>query len=496
MTELDSNSKSAPPSSGRLSNLNPVSRFIIFARVHEALQYLRHLVPSLSLTLKPILLDAFPHETDSNRTHKIYVNNLLKLISYAPELRNDVLMLVTDRLVKIDVGVQLDIEDLADDAGEDLVRKISQVQQSLDEDHEDSDTSDTESEDDEEDEDDEVQRTKDIMKNVEKMDSMLEILFEYYNKDFLHGSAEDEIGTVNVLLSQFWSTMLPALRSRHTQFLLFHFVQQSPAYIDTFVGTCIQITFDRKKQPPIMRQASAAYLASFVARGSHVPASIVRDVFDYIGNELEQLRHEHEPTCKGPHLRRYSDFYSLVQALLYIFCFRWRDLQLNSDDEDEDGELAMQDHQFKYGVKEALSQNIFSKLNPLKVCSPAIVTEFARMANHLGAVYVFHLLETNKRIRLSQFSNTIEQSYKHSNPNRETALSMSTDESHQHLDEYFPFDPYHLPKSKRWIEGDYREWAGIPGLDEQEADSEDDEDVVVNENVEEGTDTDETGKSL
>lgn len=466
--------------------------------MHEALQYLCRLVPSVSLILKSVLLDAFPHETDSNRTHKIYTNNLLKLISYAPELRPDVLLLVTDRLVKIDVGVQLDIEDLADEAGEDLVQKISQAQRSLDEEQDDSDVSDTESEDDEEDEDEEVQRTKDIMKNVEKMDSLLEILFEYYSQDFLRGSAEDQIGTVNLLLSQFGSTILPALRSRHTQFLLFHFVQRSPAYVDTFVGTCIQITFDRKKQPPVMRQASAAYLASFVARGSHVPSSIVRDVFDYIGLELEQIRREHEPTCKGPHLRRYSDFYSLVQALLYIFCFRWRDLLLSSDDEDgvEGDDFAMQDHQFKPSVKEALSRNIFSKLNPLKVCSPAIVSEFARVANHLHAIYVFHLLETNKRIRLSHFSDNMERSYKHSDPNRETALSMSADESHQHLDEYFPFDPYHLPKSKRWIEGDYRDWADIPGLADQEADSEDNEEIVVNSDAEEGTDTDETGESL
>ena len=421
------------------------------------------------------------------------MTNLLTLIGYAPELRSDVLVLATDRLVKIDVGVQVDIEDLADDADEDLVQKISQVQQSLDEETEDNEISETESEDDEEDEDDEVQRTKDIMKNVAKMDSMLDILFEYYDQDFSSGSTEDQNGLLDMLLSQFATTILPALRSRHTQFLLFHFAQRSPTYIDTFVGTCIQIAFDKRKQPAIMRQASAAYLASFVARGSHVPAGIVRDVFDYISNELEHLRHEYERNCKGPNLQRYSDFYSLVQALLYIFCFRWRDLQLDAD-EDEDDDLGIQDHQFKSGVKEALSRNIFSKLNPLKLCSPAIVTEFARVANHLGAVYVFHLLETNKRIRLSQLPNSTEPSHKHSNPDRETALSMSADESHQYLDEYFPFDPYHLPKSKRWIERDYREWTGLPGLENQDVDSEDDEDLAVDNDVEEGTDTDETSK--
>ena len=466
-----------------------MSRSTIFSRVHHALQYLRDLVPSTTHALQPVLLGAFPHETDSNRTHKIYMDNLLTLISYAPELQSDILVLATDRLVKIDVGVQVDIEDLADDAGEDLVQKISQVQQSLEDESDGNESSETESEDDEEDEDEEIQRTKDIMKNVEKMDSMLDILFNFYDQKLLCGSVDDQNGVLEMLLSQFSSTILPALRSRHTQFLLFHFAQRSPIFIDTFVGTCIHIAFDRKKQPAIIRHASTAYLASFVARGNHVPASIVRDIFDFISGKLEQLRRQHEPTCTGPNLQRYSDFYTLVQALLYIFCFRWKDLQLNQDDENED-DLAMQDHQFKAGVKESLSQNIFSKLNPLKVCSPAIVAEFARVANHLHAIYVFHILETNKRIRLSRFSSFTDSNLKHSAPDRETALSTNSDDSHQHLDEYFPFDPYHLPRSKRWIEGDYREWAGVPGLKDQDTDSDDDDHSIMNDDNEDSSDSD------
>ena len=140
-------------------------------------------------------------------------------------------------------------------------------------------------------------------------------------------------------------------------------------------------------------------------------------------------------------------------------------------------------HHWIPGIKETLSQNIFSKLNPLKVCSPAIVTEFAKIANHLGVVYVYHLLETNKRLRLSHFVAVGE---------RETALSVRKEESYQQLDEYFPFDPYHLPRSKRWVEGDYRVWKGIPdlqedGAEESESDEEDEEEESE---MEEGTGTD------
>lgn len=437
---------------------------------------------------------AFPHQTDSRRSHVVYIQNLLKLVEYAPELRGEVLALITERLVKIDVQVQVDLEDLADDVGEGLVDQIPPARPDLMDDIEESDVSDEEEDPDEDEEDEEAQRAKEITKNVQKMDAILDILFSHYEQSFTNPSIEEQVGSLNILLSQFVSTILPTHRSRHTQFLLFHFAQQSSKYIDTFTGTCVQITFD-KGQPAIVRQASAAYLASFVARGMHVPSNIVRDVFDYIGGELTRLRREYEPSCRGPDMRRYSSFYVLVQALLYIFCFRWRDLESSPDDDYEDDDLNTyygQEHQWISGVKDNLSQNIFSKLNPLKVCSTTIVTEFARIANHLSIVYVYHLLETNKRVRALQSAET-----GYGQPNRETALSARRDESSQHLDAYFPFDPYHLPKSKRWIEGDYREWSGIPGLDDEQAsESDSDDEDGLGSGAEQGTETDETGGSF
>ena len=494
--EALSNDLLAPPSKGRIGDLPVVTRLIVYARAHRALHYLLQLIPSAGRILSSTIITAFPHQTESRRSHVIYVQNLLKLVEYSPELRGEVLALITERLVKIDVQVQVDLEDLAEDVGEGLVDQIPPARPDVMDEVEESDMSDEEGdsgEDEEEEEEEEAQKAKEITKNVEKMDAMLDILFSHYEQSFANPSIEEQVGSLNILLSQFVTTILPTHRSRHTQFLLFHFAQQSPEYIDTFVGTCVQMTLD-KGQPAIVRQASAAYLASFVARGIHVPSIIVRDVFDYIGGELARLRREHEPDCHGPNMRRYSSFYVLVQALLYIFCFRWRDLESAPDDDsdDEPNTPYSQEHQWKSGVKEALSHNIFSKLNPLKVCSTAIVTEFARIANHLSIVYVYHLLETNKRVRVLQSVG-----FGYGQPNRETALSARRDESSQHLDAYFPFDPYHLPKSKRWIEADYREWSGIPGLDDEEpSESDSDDESGPEDEAEEGTETDETGGSF
>ena len=428
----------------------------------------------------------------------VYVKNLIKVINYVPVLASQILGLITERLVKIDVQVQVDLEDLTDEVGESLINSLPQLQPNILEDLDDDDESGSESET-EDDENAEAERTKEIVGNVEKMDTMLDLMFTYYNQSFSKGSGEDKARITDMLISQFATIVLPAHRSRHTQFLLFHFLQKSPNYVDTFIGVCVEITFDRKQPAPI-RQAAGAYLASFVARGIHVPSTIVCDVFDYIGRELDRLRRQFEPTCRGPDLKRYSNYYNLVQVLLYMFCFRWRDLEIIDEADEDDDELLLStyrtEHSWRPGVKESLSINIFSKLNPLKVCSPAIINEFARVANHLGVVYVYHLLETNKRLRLSQLAVSAGSLSQYGHPARETALSMNGDESQYRLDEYFPFDPYHLPKSKRWIESDYREWAGVPGLDDEPAsDTESDGEEIVGSDAEEGTETDRTGRS-
>lgn len=398
--------------------------------------------------------------------------------------------MITERLVKIDLQVQEDLEDLAEDAEEGVVRHDSRAPSDVDRILDDSEDSDDESDTDEE-MDQELLRTREITKNVEKMDYMLDMLFTYHENQFASPSASIRASSLDILLSQFRTIILPTHRSRHTQFLLFHFVQQSPAYVDVFVGLCAQTCFD-KKRPAMVRQAAAAYLASFVARGLHVSPDIVREVWDYLSTELKRIYLESEPSCRGPDLQRYSTYYSLVQALLYIFCFRWRDLESGPDEDNDDDELPSiygEERQWRLGVKETFHLNLFSKLNPLKVCSPAIVTEFARIAHHLHVVYVYHLLETNKRIRLSRYLGPTS----YTQVNRETALTARKDEEHQHLDEYFPFDPYHLPRSKRWIEGDYREWKGIPGLDDEKAmDSASDEGDVEDSDVEEGTATEDS----
>ncbi|KAA8576483.1 hypothetical protein EYC84_006596 [Monilinia fructicola] len=463
-------------SSGRLPGCPAVSRETLSSRIHFALKYLLRLIPSASATLSPILSAKFPFADETKRVHVTYINNLVRLLEYAPELNSDVFALITDRLVKIDVQMQVDLDDVDDEVAGAIVQALamnpSEQEEEDDDDVDDSDDSDAESINSDDANGEQAKRAKEIQGSVEKMDAILDRLFAIYDPYF---TDPNSVEAANI--------------SRHTQFLLFHFAQKSEHLIDQFAGTCVQLAF-QPGRPAVLRQSSAAYLASFVARGAHVEPQVVRTVFELIGSNLDHIRTENELTCRGPDLKKYGTFYAMTQALLYIFCFRWRDLIDSSEVFDDEDPAAFIGHDLVWttGIKDTLSRAIYSKLNPLKICSPPIVSEFAKIAHHLRFMYVYPLLETNKRIRLSQFSSAVG-----NGALRDSGNGASNDSWHQ-LDAYFPFDPYQLPVSKKWIEDDYVLWKGIPGLNQDEDDDDssgDEEDDDENTPEDDDTATDE-----
>lgn len=469
-----------PQGTGRLPGYPAVQPSEIYTRVHMAMRYVLRLVPASSGTLSLILSTSFPSETDSAKSYVAYTRNLLRIIEYAPELQSDILALITEKMVKVDVQIQVDLEDFEDEIGEDLLHDAPpEDDEELDDD--DSDVSD---------DDEEDQRIHDMKESIHKVDGMIDVLFNHYTTPFTTGSLEDKENTLDLLLSHFQTIILPTYRSRHSQFLLFHFSQSSPELVDRFASACIQLVFS-KSQPAITRQSAAAYLASFVARGAHIPGEVVRDVFDLLLTHLNNLRIDYEPSCRGPDLRRYGPFYSTAQALLYIFCFRWRDLTtaaIEGDSAEQVEDLEPSQITFPPNAKEFLHKAIYSRLNPLKICSPAIVTEFARITHHFQFLYVYPLLETNKRLRVTAFRSI--STLTNPNYNQVERETRAGDHLGYQLDAYFPFDPYHLPRSQRWLEGDYVEWRGVPGLDADD-DSDSGADDDGDDDNEDATGTDE-----
>lgn len=490
LERLVSNFAKLPASLGRLPGEDCVPRPQMFVRLHLAIKTLLRQVPSASGILMKTLKVGFPNDLATTRSYIQYQKQLLRLAEYAKELKSEALALIMQRLVGVDVQIQQDLEDLAEESEERLLQRPS----SKDGDNEldDSDDSDSDSSSEETSTEDE-QRLKELRLKVAKMDGTLDLLFEYYAPLIQDGSDPEYNEAYQQMLSHFTTFILPN-RTRHAQFLLFHFAQTSEEHTALFTRRCGELAFVNGM--PAQRITAVAYLASFIARAAHISCHSVRDVVCALSEYLDAIRKRAEPDCRGPDRRSYAIYYAVAQALLYIFCFRWRDLvvgsanpDLDGDDYNEDDILAEhRDLAWLPGLKETLSRNIFSRLNPLKVCSPAIVAEFANIARHVRLVEVLSLLESNKRLRLGQTASYYGVGGRHAIDigRRETAWDRKTGEAHHQLEAYFPFDPYHLPKSKRWVDGDYNEWKLPRGM------RQDDEDGYSDEDSEDDSDSDDS----
>lgn len=464
-----------------------VTKSVMMARFHNTLQYLLRLVPSSSASLAECLRNEFPnHRIATRRQYVDYVKNMLRMPTYAPEIKGDVLTLTSERLLKLDVEIQEEIDDLEDDTEESALMAAGASGLTLDDDEEDEEEDDDKSANsddhsvnsDDLEESPEEKQLKYLRESVAKLDAVLDLLFEHYFLAYTEGNIMDKDDIFEQLSSQFMTFVLPTYRSRHSQFLMFLIAQGTQAHCSRFISDLLTIIMGRS-QNSVAAISSAAYLASFIARGSRVPRIAVREAVRLLSQHLTSIRRANEQVCRGPDLDRYTAFYACSQALLYIFCFRWRDLivvtedlqDVNLDDFDV---FTHGEPTWTTGTKELYTQVIYSRFNPLKVCSPIIVSQFAAIANHLRFLYVYPLLETNKRLRLSTFKNSLN-TMSGGVAFRESALTLKAGEAHCQLDAYFPFDPYLLPNSKKWLKGYYTEWKSISGMQAPADDSDDDD---------------------
>lgn len=486
LTMIVNKFRDSRPADWKVPDCPEVDRGEMRSRLHTSLQYLMQMFPAAKPVLRNTIVNKLPYSDESVRAHMAYMDNLLRLRDYAEDMAEDILDMILSHLIKIDVQMQLDLEDMDDEISSSVVYLLQNTEtpaswEDAGDDDEDSDAESVDSDDSAYDA--KAEKIKTIKCSVEKLDAMLDTLFMLYSGQFNEPDSDDGIRNFTILARQFTDIILPSLKSRHTQFLLFHVSQLSEQLMDAFCSTCMAIAFQTNR-PNIVRHAAAAYLASFVARGSHLPSDMVRTVFRVLLHHMDCLRETHEPQCRGPDIKKYQTYYALCQAALYIFCFRWRDLVVSNDDEVDPEDLSSyvgQDLQWLPNLRDILKRNVYSTLNPMKVCAPSIVEEFAKMAHRLNLMYIYPLLASNKRVRLSQF---VSDTYANGGALRDVG-EMEQGESYYQLEPYFPFDPYQLPVSKRWVEQDYLQWQKIPGLNVDE-----DEETVGNGNDHDSSDND------
>ena len=217
-----------------------------------------------------------------------------------------------------------------------------------------------------------------------------------------------------ILLGVFDRLLLTTNQTKYAQWSLFYVCRLR----EDFNSRLFEHLFDivqNVKYPPQQRQRACMYIASLASRASFIKESTTQMVLNYMCNWMTQYV-ELQGDSGRPDLTTHVLFYAMFHAISYIL--------KNVHDTLFDCPSA------KLTIQElGINMIVRSPLNPLKVCSPALVQSFIEVMSKYGI----------------SFTNVIQHNEKLVLPARDMFGANSP------LTDFFPFDPYLLKRSSAYL---------------------------------------------
>ncbi|XP_014255317.1 RNA polymerase I-specific transcription initiation factor RRN3 [Cimex lectularius] len=401
-----------------------------FEHIHQVILSILTVIPMSRDILLSSIQSCSPYIKKPAHEHEAYMYNILLISIKIPQLRYELLNFVITKIIALDVN-----------------SPKSEIERALETEehggvfHLEENTS------------HQISQTLDVC--------ML-MMFKYIHS-FCHENDNlviEKLKTLYLDLVKIFDNMiLPTHSTHYVQYLLFYLLGLKPALSVSFLKT-LWSKLNNPSVPSVLRQAAVYYIASLLARASYVSIISVQEmlldmavwIHSYIVNQDESSN------ISSQDMRVHTVFYSICQSLFYVIAFRYKEFIQTK------GGLA-----FLQGLN--LSKIVTSRLNPLKVCMPVIVSHFASVARAYQLAYCYTVIERNSRSTLPQV---------YMDSTGATTLVASA-----HIDTYFPFDPYLLPSSKPYITPFYREYIGPQDNDvtetnqQNKTENDDDDDFLV-----------------
>ena len=416
------------------------------------------LVPTAAFRLQAIVVQRMPHRTCDKQWLALYVENMLRLesSSLSSALGGQMLSLIVDRLIEIDVEIRWE-----DILREDDSSKVFMFHMNLDDDdilggHDDDEgfaVVDSSGPGCEAKHHRESSANRSLLNGAlptldemaDKMDVIMDMTFDHLQTCVQNGHGDLVFET---LMRSFQTTVLDTYKSKFTQFLIFYLCSLAPATCGNAFAALLCDIFESKSRPPNTRMSAAAYLASYLARANYLPLTVVvesvRRLLDWCVSYAQLAEDRRNPSMTTADPVLHGVFYCACQAVMYILCFRLKGLT--------------EDHRLKRILRTLpLQELVEHHLKPLSVCLPSVVDEFVKQAS------IAQLVDCRQ--------------WSHS---RDAASSQAAGSfgGEGRLDMFFPFDPYLLRISNRFISPHFIMWEMVELPELFEESSEEDDDFV------------------
>ncbi|KAK9679926.1 RNA polymerase I specific transcription initiation factor RRN3 [Popillia japonica] len=276
--------------------------------IHSVFNVLLKVIPMCKELLLKSLRQNFPFYKKSTHTHEYYLHNLLWILDYQPQLRLEILNLIISKLVVLDVNAPKEEIERAEgnDMYDDAVFKM------------DVDGSD----------ESKSRLTHPVGHTLDVcMDKLLNyIIMECHNTDTGEVDWNKTKGLYQDIISAFDKIILPTYNLHHVQFIMFLLCSFKTAIAEAFLNylwkkVCTPNTAS------VIRQTSVGYIASFIARATVVPLSMLKGTIQQMAEWVHSyISAQDELECINSDVRVHTVFYSVCQAVFYVIAFRQSDL--------------------------------------------------------------------------------------------------------------------------------------------------------------------------
>ncbi|KAL1506194.1 hypothetical protein ABEB36_005599 [Hypothenemus hampei] len=399
--------------------------------VHVLIQVLLNVIPMCKDLLLQSLYRQYPYYNKPVHTQEYYLHNLLTILSYQPSFMVEIFQLIFSKLVIMDINAPKEV----------LEEKYEENMFQVDED---------------------VKSVKTVSTNVTvvnrsslgiALDTCMDLVLNFILQECKNNKGEVDLERVtsiyNQILTAFDKVILPTYGSHHIQFIMFYLCSINSTVTESFL-TYLWKKVCNPNVAIVLRRTSVTYIVSLVARGLFVPLSLVKATMQRLSEWVHTYMTNLDGLeCVNSDLRIHTVFYSVCQALFYLVAFRHKDL-INKK----------KDIIFLESLQ--LGKMVSSRLNPLRVCQPTVVHNFATITRKYQLAYCYTVIDHNSR-------NTIPTIYQN-----EKGSQFISDII---LNDVYPFDPYILERSGEKIQRHYRNYQEEVISSHMEIDSKDNDNI-------------------
>ncbi|OQR91711.1 RNA polymerase I-specific transcription initiation factor rrn3 [Achlya hypogyna] len=382
-----------------------------YENVHAAFAKVLELVPAAIHMVFECLCSAFPHKRRETLSQLAYLNNILKLTTYAKGLQERVLGLIVEKLVAIDVEIKLDNTE----------EDVFTMDDFLDDDC----CADPEAD--------------MVDENADKLDHMMLAVFTYFDQ-LLAADPSAHATLFTYLLKSFDQSVLNTHQSKYPQFLLFYMAKTATEHQELFLSQLISVSLD-PKIPPVTRRSCASYLASYVARAKYVSLMAIKHtlfhLLRWIHSQVDLL--DNLPVDGIAAAACDPLTADVIQTACYIVCFRG---------------LELCGSEAGYGFVRSLGWQriLMCPLMPFRqpVFQPSVANEFVNVAELLLLLpdecieELLQWISTSTTVKSASHGMNLERSIVEKNTTNQAC--------------FFPFDPYLLRRSFKYIGPLYLFW--------------------------------------